>query len=366
MKFQILPLVALLLVTIAPHRAGGQGTRPFALLVEAPPLDLPGEVDSNSPVVWSMLRGQRLVHITTSTAGQPSVASGARITRVVGASPVEFSSHPGHGVWMEAIVADQQDTWYGYYHNEIPADICDRPDLVVPRIGAARSTDHGITWEDLGIILEAPAGGESCGTTNTYFAGGVGDFSAVLDSSATNLYIFFSQYSASSFAQGTAAARLPWSARDRPVGRIDVWVDGAWLPASSSLGETEGDPRLVWRYPSGTPLVVPERPWHDGDPVTDAFWGPSVHWNTALQRYVMLLNRTEDDTFAQEGIYVSFAPSLDDPTLWSVPERLLAGGRWYPQVIGLELGEGTDKLAGGVARFFVGGRSTHLIRFGTR
>lgn len=83
--------------------------------------------------------------------------------------------------------------------------------------------------------------------------------------------------------------------------------------------------------------------------------GPSVHWNTAVQQYVMLLNRTQDDTFAQEGIYVSFAPSLDDPTRWSIPQRLLAGGRWYPQVIGLEIGEGTDKLAGGVARFFIGG-----------
>jgi len=41
---------------------------------------------------------------------------------------------------------------------------------------------------------------------------------------------------------------------------------------------------------------------------------------------------------------------------------LLAGGRWYPQVIGTAA-DGTDKVAGASARFFMSGRSDHLIRF---
>jgi hypothetical protein len=39
------------------------------------------------------------------------------------------------------------------------------------------------------------------------------------------------------------------------------------------------------------------------------------------------------------------------------------GGQWYPQVIGMEQGAGTDKFAGQEARFFMSGRSTYTIRF---
>ena len=46
--------------------------------------------------------------------------------------------HPGYGVWMEAVVSDDVETWYGYYHNEWPATRCGRDDRFVPRIGAAR------------------------------------------------------------------------------------------------------------------------------------------------------------------------------------------------------------------------------------
>ena len=42
-----------------------------------------------------------------------------------------------------------------------------------------------------------------------------------------------------------------------------------------------------------------------------------MHWNTALEQYVMLLNRAKDENYTQEGIYVSYAPRLDDPSLWT-------------------------------------------------
>jgi hypothetical protein len=40
----------------------------------------------------------------------------------------------------------------------------------------------------------------------------------------------------------------------------------------------------------------------------------------------------------------------------------MSGGTWYPQVIGLEEGSGSDKLAGATARFFLGGRSDWILR----
>jgi hypothetical protein len=192
----------------------------------------------------------------------------------------------------------------------------------------------------------------------------VGDFSVMLDADATDLYLFFSQYSLPHQAQGVAVARLLWADRDRPRGGVSVWADGIWQPAMAEpLDPEDPESEIQWTYTSGTPLAPVRRPWHDADSMNDAYWGPSVHWNTYLEHYVMLLNRTKDENFGQEGIYVSFAPSLENPAEWSTPQRILVGGSWYPQVIGLEPGSGTDKAAGKRARLFVSGTSHFFIEF---
>jgi hypothetical protein len=95
----------------------------------------------------------------------------------------------------------------------------------------------------------------------------------------------------------------------------------------------------------------------------DAFWGPSIHWNTHLKRYVMLLNRAKGTGWVQEGVYVSFSAKLDDPRRWSQPQKILDGGRWYPQVIGDPAERGTDKLAGKTARLYLSGISEHEVVF---
>jgi hypothetical protein len=144
-----------------------------------------------------------------------------------------------------------------------------------------------------------------------------------------------------------------------------VWQDGVWLspirrPGSAANATVEFD------YPAGTPMLRPTSPWHDGIQAANVFWGPSIHWNTSVNRYIMLLNRTRDEAFNNEGIYVSFAGRLDDPRGWSAPQKILKGGNWYPQVAGAEPGIGTDKQAGRFARLFLTGRSNHYIEFAGR
>ena len=337
---------------------------PSVTLVPAATLTFTGGVDSNSPAVWGRVDGVETLQVLTSIAGQPSVASGPRLTRMGSATPVSFVTHPGDGVWMESVVADEGGTWYGYYHNEVPAALCGRLDRVLPRIGAARSRDNGETWEDLGIILEAPPGWHECDTGNQYFVGGVGDVSVLLDHESKDLYLYFSQYSKFPAAQGVALARLSWANRDAPVGRVAVFNDGVWLAANALVSEDgEGRTQVDWQYPYGTSLQPTAHPWHDADPGTDAFWGASVHWNASLQLYVMLLHRAKDEQFTQEGVYVSFARRLDSPAAWTLPIKIVEGGSWYPQVMGLELGSGSDKQPGGRARFFMGGRSSSFIDF---
>jgi hypothetical protein len=189
----------------------------------------------------------------------------------------------------------------------------------------------------------------------------------MLDEKKEYLYIFYSQYPEEADEQGVAVARLQWADRDRPWGKTELWVNGIWDPDEGRRQLGEALPgqmrRLEWTYPPATPLIAPTEPWHDGDDKVNAFWGPAVHWNTAIEQYVMLLNRAKNENYDQEGIYVSFAPRLDDPSLWTTPQKILNGGRWYPQVVGLTEGIGTDKIAGASPRFFMGGKSEWIITF---
>jgi hypothetical protein len=113
----------------------------------------------------------------------------------------------------------------------------------------------------------------------------------------------------------------------------------------------------------GAPLVPASRSWHDGIASADAYWGPSLHWNTYLEQWVMLVNRTRNEKFDLDGHYVAFTPTLSEPASWSRPVEVLNAGGWYSQVVGLEPQDGTDKRAGRRARFFVTGRSDHYIEF---
>ena len=357
---------ALLLSTTASPFAAAPAPR--ATLTPAGPLILPGSVDSNSPLMWNLEDGRHLLFVMTSFDGIPRIAAGTSLDRLGPPVDVTLQPHPGYGVWMEAVVFDDVETWYGYYHNEWPALQCGREDRMVSRIGAAKSTDNGRTWQDLGPVIQSPQSATACNSRNRYIIGGVGDLSVMLDDDKQYLYFFYSQYQPQRDAQGVAVARMDWADRDRPSGKLALWRDGVWDEEAGRRERLQTIPgsmrrRLEWTYPAATPLVTPTYAWHDADDRVDAFWGPSVHWNTALQHYVMLLNRSKDESYSQEGIYVSFAPALDDPSLWTTPLKILNGGKWYPQVVGTAAGAGTDKQAGASARFFMSGRSDWIINF---
>ncbi len=342
---------------VAPQVRGQQAV-PTARLIPAPALAFPALADSNSPAIWERVDGQLRLFVFNSESGVTARAEGTDLSRLSTRGFVTFDGHPGHGVWMEAIIPDVDGVWYGYYHNEWPAEVCDEVTRTIPRIGAARSTDRGATWEDLGIVLEAPPASHDCGSENEYFVGGVGDFSVMLDQAHQYLYFFFSQYSNRESAQGVSAARIRWADRDDPVSRMSVWLrNQTWLPARMTRSQSSA--RIV--YPGGGPIYRVGENWHGAS--VDAFWGPSVHWNTYLQQYVMLLNRAQDSAWTQEGIYVAFTSQLGDPGTWSMPQRLITSAGWYPQVMGTEPGSGDDRQAGQRARFFLQGRSNYIIEF---
>lgn len=346
---------------------GAQTTgEPFAALLPASPLEFPNETDSNSPAVWEMVDGTWTMSVFNSVAGWAEISRGPSLRTLASHGEVRFASAAPHGgTWFEALVLDA-DSWYGFYHNEREHVVCPGSGKVWPRIGAARSDDRGVTWIDLGPIIETPESAVGCTTNNHYFVGGVGDFSVMLDADRAYAYIYYSQYDEVHDLVGVAAARMAWADRDQPAGRVDIWNDGAWVPPSEVAVSDEGATGTTYDYPLATPIFRSTNRWDDGRAGVDVFWGPSIHWNTTLKTYVMLLNKAVSNTWEQGGIYVSFNDRLDEPGGWSTPSLVARGGSWYPQVIGLDPTVGTDKYASGVARFFMAGKSEHLIVFGRR
>jgi hypothetical protein len=352
---------------------------PYATLVPSATVTFPNETDSNSPAIWEVVAGEWRLSMLNSVAGRAQLSEGRSVQRLASQGAVSFqSAAPPGGFWFESVIRDAE-AWYGFYHNEREGVVCAGSGKVWPRIGAARSENHGRSWIDLGPILETPADTTRCNTNNHYFVGGVGDFSAVLDPDRTFVYLYYSQYVEDAEHLGVAVARMAWADRDAPAGRVDVYADGVWLPPTrieaelAQTGQDEApapDPTLApvddWRFPLASPIMVAGDRWDNGNSGVNVFWGPSIHWNTSIESYVMLLNQAASNEWKQGGVYVSFNPRIDDPGGWSVPTRLFQGGVWYPQVIGLTDGQGTDTVAGPVARFFMGGRSDFNIAFGRR
>jgi len=308
--------------------------------------DKPGDTDCNSPAHWD---GETLY--VFNSAGHPWRCSGPDLLHLNQSYiRCQYNNQVNGGRWIECTWKDGAGVLYGWYHNE-PANLCPGTRLTAPKIGAARSTDNGATWQDLGIILEAPPQTLRCDTKNYYFAGGNGDFCTLPDAKGEYLYFFISTYTGGLSEQGVALARMRYTDREQPVGKVWKWRNGGW-----------NEPGIGGRVTAVFPARID---WHQSD--ADAFWGPSVHWNSHLQRYVMLLNRTKDANWTQEGIYVSYNLDLAQPTQWTEPTKILpsqGADRWYPQVLGLDTArQETDKLAGRRARLFVRGQSRWELLF---
>lgn len=310
--------------------------------------DAPGDIDCSSPAHWD----GDILYMFYST-GHPFRSFGPDLFHLSRPSQrVRFDNEAGWtmgGRWIESTHKAEDGNLYMWYHNEPPL----ATGRTAPRIGAMVSTDNGLTWRDLGIVLEAPEASNNLESVNKYFVGGNGDFAVIADREKAYLYFFVSTYHRDQAEQGVAVARMRYADRDAPAGKVFKWHRGTW-----------NEPGLGGHV---TPIFTGQIDWHKSD--ADAFWGPSIHWNTHLNVWVMLLNRAKDKDWTQEGIYVSFNPELGDAIGWTKPEKILDAkdlekSKWYPQVMGTDSAKRqTDKSAGKTARLFVAGVSRWEIVF---
>lgn len=334
---------ALLLVVLSGSaRLNGQ----TAWLRPAPTNEIHTIVDGNSPTFWR--DGQ--FHFITST-GTPVILTGADQFQLGFPEPISLSPGTPEPIWIEAVWVDEDGTIFGWYHHE-DHNICNGAGLAVPRIGAVVSHDGGKSFEDLGSVLTS---GDSpdCSARNGFFASGHGDFSVIPDREKAYFYFFFTNYGGDVSHQGVSVARMRFEDRFQPSGAVQKYFEGDWA-----------EPGLGGRV---TPIFRTRVAWQRSD--TDSFWGASVHWNTYLEKFVILMNRACcEPRWPQEGIYVTFNDNLAAPHLWKTPERIIDGesirtnAGFYPQVIGYG-DDGTDTLAGQIARLYIHGASKWEIVF---
>lgn len=313
------------------------------------PADLP-RTDGNSPVLGDGEGVMAFFSHYLPAGHSYRRRGGARLDFDQPALPVRFAGDPdpATGKWIEAVWRGPDGRLVALYHAEVLAPCPER--LYLPQIGMAASDDNGLTWRLDGPALRAPAAQTDCGYRNGFFAGGFGDLCALPDRTGSFVYMAFTSFVAAEPAQGVVMARFPFAAGTAGLAELELWTGAGWQRASPA-----GDmlPQPLW--PMG-------RGWRHLDP--DGFWGPAIHYNHDLDAYVMLLNHTAGGfgNLLQEGIYVSVNAGLGNPAGWSAPLRLVAGGAWYPQAVGLQPGGGDTRVAG-AARFFMAGYSAWTVSF---
>lgn len=293
------------------------------------------------------------MHLFHST-GVPYISSGPNQFNLGETRKVVFDSTEHSPVWFEAVWRDEDGTLFLFYHHE-PEHGCPGNSLAAPKIGAAISRDNGATVYDLGIVLES-GDPVDCNAQNGFFSGGHGDASVILDREQKFFYFFFTNYAGPAISQGVATARMAFEDRFAPAGKVNKFYSGQWT-----------EPGLGGKL---SPIFPAVRPWQGAD--TDSHWGPSIHYNTHLDRYVILLNRACcTPGWPQAGIYITFNADLSDPFAWKPLQRILNNSGtirqpgYYPQVLGLEEGH-SDHLAGETARLYLMGLSDWEITFDPR
>ena len=103
-------------------------------------------------------------------------------------------------------------------------------------IGAAKSADRGLTWQDLGVILEAPPDSDACASSNRFVLGGVGDVSVMLDAREAGSLSVFQPVFARSRRSGRRAGAAGVG-RSRRAGGEDRGVEGRGVAAGHAVAE---------------------------------------------------------------------------------------------------------------------------------
>jgi hypothetical protein len=229
-------------------------------------IEIPAEVDCSTPMVWDLVDGSWTFFAIASWGGLPVLLHGPQLDRLQRDGPITMVRHPGHASGWKPSCQTTTGTWYGYYHHEVPAEMC----------GETRSDDLTSARRDRATMASpGKTGSHSRRAARQRWMRIVESLSArwasaIPASSSTriiaNCTVYFSPKTARyrDRAQGVANARLAWArsrcpdgeAR-RPAGRpvastaVRGSRDGARVGIPARHGAGPG------RQPRGTTATSP-------------------------------------------------------------------------------------------------------------
>jgi hypothetical protein len=251
----VLPLTLVLACGKIAHYTKGSAaskTPPIVTLQDAPELNFFGApplwvTDCNSPAHWR--DGKLYVFNLYEAPSLDQITSNS--------VRVEYDNKVDGGRWMEATL-QHENTLYGWYHFEPnAANVCPKNGNTAPKIGALVSTDNGLNWRDLGIVLASPPEELVCDTPNHYFAGGHGDFSVLPDAKNEYVYFFYDNYAGPVVEQ--PASPSPISPTPPAVSRNSTTANGP-NPASAAAERRSSLPSATGTPPtpmsSGAPRSI--------------------------------------------------------------------------------------------------------------
>jgi len=217
-----------------------------------------------------------------------------------------FNTFDNGGSWIMSVFREQGDNFIGFFHAEDHWYPHTNNDIAWKSIGVTYSDDEGKTWISGNQIITSPT---TKPATPTW--GGSGDCCVVWDH-INNRWMCYYQ---------------------------ENWI----LMAVST--DPKGAPGTWKKYYNGAFTEDGLGGQHTKLPGLESASGgnPSVHWNTYLQKWVMVWHG-----WAPGVIYISFS---SDGITWGTPQNIIvssiAGKAWYPTIIGV-----TDVEAGQIAKIY--------------
>lgn len=220
-------------------------------------------------------------------------------TQVLG--PGAAGSYDNGGAWLYSVHRLSGQNLVGFYH----AEDHEWPGYPNPNgiawksVATATSADNGVSWTKLGQILTSSATKPAAPT----FGGG-GDHCVVWDAANSRWTCFYAE-TLIRVAVSTDATGAP----------------GTWLKYYNGSFSQPGI--------GGLQGTIPGLGNHSGG-------NPSVHFNTSLQRWVMVFHSWDNtQTSSGNSLWITSSADLIN---WDSPRLLLAasgsGRYWYPTILG--------------------------------
>jgi len=215
-----------------------------------------------------------------------------------------FDTYDNGGSWLMSVFRIEGDSLIGFFHAEDHWYPHTSNNIAWKSLGVTYSGDEGKTWSEGNQIITSPKE-----KPETPEWGGSGDCCVIWDHINNRWICYYQEHN------------IYMAVSEDPKG-----VPGSWKKYYNGAFEEPG----LGGQQTKVPGLIPGA-------------NPSVHWNTYLEKWVMVWHG-----WSPAQIYLSVS---EDAINWETPQSIIvstiSGRAWYPTIIGI-----TDVEAGQIAKIY--------------